>query len=113
MGKMLLVATLFALIIHEAGHALAVILTRAGKVQGLVFHLKGIGLKWEPYSHDPIKRSVVSLSGSAVNLGLATLFIIAGFEILALANLVFGVVNLLPLPGSDGLRAYGSIKGTT
>lgn len=108
----MILATLFALIVHEAGHALAVILTRAGKLQSLVFNLKGIGLKWKPHAHNPIKRSVVSLSGSAVNLGLAALFIIAGFEILALANLVFGGVNLLPLPGSDGLRAYVSIRGT-
>ena len=107
---MLVVATLFALIVHEAGHALAIILTRAGKLQGVVFHLKGIGVKWEPYSHDPFKRSVVSLSGPAVNLGLAALFVIAGFEILAFANLVFGAVNLLPLPGSDGARAYVSIR---
>jgi Zn-dependent protease len=103
-------AIVFTLFVHEAGHILAILLTRAGKVQGMVVCLKGIGVKWEPYGHDPFKRSVVSLSGSAINLALAIVFYSAGLEMLGMANLVFGLINLMPLPGADGLRAFNSLK---
>jgi len=104
------IALLFVLIIHEAGHALAILLTHAGRIKGFVLNWKGIGVKWSPYSYEPVKRVVVSLAGSYVNLVLAAVFYIAGFELLGLANLTFGVANLLPLPNSDGLRAVAHLK---
>ena len=103
-------AIVFTIFVHEAGHILAIVLSRAGKVQGMVVCLKGIGVKWEPYGHDPFKRSLVSFSGSAINLALAIVFYSAGLELLGMTNLVFGFVNLLPLPGADGLRAFNSLK---
>gem|GEM_PF-1935278 len=103
-------AIAFTLFVHEAGHMAAIVLTRAGKVQGMVVCLKGIGVKWEPFGHEPFKRSVVSFAGSGVNLALAVIFYSAGLDLFGMANLVFGLVNLLPLPGADGLRAFNSLK---
>ena len=112
-GKVIIstvISILFVLAVHEAGHALAIILTRAGQVKGLVLSLRGIGVEWEPYGYDPAKRSVVSLSGSAVNIIFAVIFFATGLYALGLANLIFGVMNLMPLPGSDGSRAFASLK---
>ncbi len=106
----MIIAVLFAVAVHEVGHAMAIIATRAGEVKGMVISLKGIGVKWEPSAHDPVKRSIVSLSGSAINLALAYIFFTAGLEMFALTNLVFGAVNLLPLPGADGLRAFAHLR---
>ena len=61
--------------VHELGHALAVILTRAGKVQGMVLNWRGIGLKWEIYCHEPLKRTIVPITGPGINLTLAAAFL--------------------------------------
>ena len=106
----MLITILFVLAVHEAGHALAIIFTRAGQIKRMVVCLKGVGVEWEPYGYEPIKRSIVSLSGSAVNILFAVIFYSVGLDALGLANLVFGVVNLLPFPGADGLRAFASLK---
>ena len=76
----------------------------------LLLQWKGIGVRGEPFAYEPAKRVIVSLSGSAVNLVFAAAFYSVGLPLLGLAGLVFGIVNLLPLPGSDGLRAYCSLK---
>ena len=107
---LIITSVIFALTVHEAGHILGIIMTRAGKVQGMVACWKGIGVKWEPYAYEPLKRSIVSLSGSAVNLAFAAAFYGAGLEVLGMVNLVFGVINLLPLPNSDGLRALNNLR---
>ena len=107
---LMVLAIIFTVFVHEAGHMAAIVLSRAGKVQGMVVCLKGIGVKWEPFGHEPFKRSLVSFSGSGVNLVLAVIFYSAGLELLGMTNLVFGFVNLLPLPGADGLRAFNSLK---
>ena len=60
-----------------------------------------------------IMRMIVSLSGSGLNFIFAAIFSLAGMETLGMINLVFGVVNLLPLPGSDGLRVFHNLKDTT
>ncbi|MDW7739073.1 MAG: M50 family metallopeptidase [Bacillota bacterium] len=106
----MIIAILFTVFIHEAGHALGIMLTRAGRIQGLVLNLKGIGISWEPYANEPLKRTFVSLAGPAINLLFAISFFITGQELLFLTNLVFGLVNLLPLPGSDGSRVLTNLK---
>lgn len=106
----IVILIIFVFTVHEAGHILAIILTKAGKVKGLAVNWRGIGVKWETNGYEPFKRSVVSLSGSVVNLAFAVLFFSVGLEMLGFANLVFGVVNLFPLPGSDGLRALANLK---
>ena len=98
------------LFIHEGGHILAILFTHAGVIKDIVINWKGIGVKWNPYGYEPFKRMIVSLSGSGLNFVFAAIFFLAGMETLGLINLVFGVVNLLPLPGSDGLRVFHNLK---
>lgn len=85
------------IILHEVGHIVA----------ALAFNLKvkaiGISRRCRPYirhqSGTVDQNVVVSLSGPGLNIALALVFWHTGFGLL---NLVFGVVNLLPLRGSDG-----------
>ena len=106
----MLIAVLFAVAVHEMGHALAILSTRAGRIEGIVINLRGIGLKWDSYGDEPLKRTVVTLAGPLVNLVFAAYFYSMGFDTFGMANLVFGVVNLMPLPGSDGLRAFAHLR---
>ena len=106
----LIITVFITLLIHESGHILAIIFTRAGRVKGIVVCLKGIGVKWEFSVYDPVKRSVVSLAGPIASLISATIFYSIGFDNLGFVNLLFGLLNLLPLPGSDGLKTILSLK---
>jgi len=106
----MIISVALAIAFHELGHILAIIITRAGEVKGFIINFKGFGVKWSPHAKEPYKRALVSLSGPAVNIALAAILYAAGFEFFALANLVFGVVNMLPLPGADGLRAFTQLK---
>ncbi|MBW6464776.1 MAG: hypothetical protein K0B84_11435 [Firmicutes bacterium] len=101
---------LLTLFIHEGGHMLAIFITRAGKIKDIAINWKGIGVKWNPYGYKPFKRMIVSLSGSGLNFIFAAIFFLEGMETFGMINLVFGVVNLLPLPGSDGLRVFHNLK---
>jgi Zn-dependent protease len=101
---------LLTLFIHEGGHILAILFTHAGEIKDIVIRWKGIGVKWEPYAYEPFKRFIVSLSGSGLNFIFGAIFFLAGMETLGLINLLFGAVNLLPLPGSDGLRVFHNLK---
>ncbi len=109
-GLFLLAVMIFTFGVHEAGHAMAILLTHAGRLKGIAVNWKGIGIKWEPFAYEPLKRAAVSLAGPAVNMALAIVFFSTGLELLGLANLVFGVVNLMPLPGSDGLRVASNLS---
>ena len=106
----LIAVMIFTFGVHEAGHVMAILLTRAGRLKGIVVNWRGIGIRWEASAYVPLKRAAVSVSGPALNMVLAFLFFSAGLELLGMANLVFGGVNLLPLPGSDGLRVASSLS---
>ena len=106
----LTITMLFTLVVHEGGHIMAILLTHAGRVKNIAITWKGIGVRWEPFAYEPFKRAIVSLAGPAVNLAFAAAFYTVGLPLLGLAGLVFAIVNLLPLPGSDGLRAYYNLK---
>jgi len=106
----LTITMLFTLVVHEGGHIMAILLTHAGRVKNIAVTWKGVGVRWEPFAYEPAKRVIVSLSGSVVNLAFAAFFYSVDLPLLGLAGLIFGIVNLLPLPGSDGLRAYCSLK---
>lgn len=106
-----MIAVICALLFHEIGHLLAILFTRAGRVEGVVLCKKGFGIKWEPYSHDPFKRAVISLAGPGMNLLLAGLFYLSGYEYWGLCNLIFGLINLLyPSKSADGYRAIEVLK---
>lgn len=105
---MLLIGMLIGIVLHELAHVLAIKITKAGKVLKLHFSLKGLGIEWEPYDkNNYTKRIIVTLSGSLANLLVAGLCFAGGLVDIALANLIFGLINLLlPLRYADGRRAF-------
>ena len=91
---------LVAMASHEAAHIVAAL--------ALGIKVKRVGLGWKGIytvrdSGPPGKNMLVSLAGPAMNLVLLPFWHL--LPIFGLANLCCGVVNLLPIEGSDGLRA--------
>lgn len=91
---------LLAMVLHEIGHVCV--------AQGLGLKVKNVGFNWKGMytvreAGPPEISLQVSLAGPLTNLALIPLWSIS--PIFGLANLVCGVTNLLPIPGSDGKRA--------
>ena len=92
-----------AYLLHEVAHA------AMGEFLGL--RVKGVECSWRGiavrlHRGPQWKNLLVHLAGPGFNLLMAA----AAFRLLPhfyLANLVFGGVNLLPLPYSDGMQAMG------
>jgi len=96
---------LVGLVLHEAGH---VCLARA-----LGLQIKHIGMNWwGPYivreSGSPTADAMVSAAGPLVNLVLATMMW-QDWRTFAVANLLLGLTNLLPLPKCDGGRILRAV----
>ena len=94
-----------ALVFHEAAH---IVIARA-----LWVRVKRIGISWRgPYivreTGRPEANLLIAIAGPLINLVLAVLFW-NGAPAFAQINLVLGVSNLLPLPGSDGFRAWTAL----
>jgi Zn-dependent protease len=92
--------TVVSMVFHEAGH-IAVALALGIKV-------KKVGLGWKGLytvrEAGPLRKNLpVSLAGPAMNLALALTW--HWLPVFGLANLCCAVVNLLPIEGSDGMRA--------
>ncbi|MGA8041903.1 MAG: M50 family metallopeptidase [Terracidiphilus sp.] len=93
------------MMLHEMGHLMAAF------VLGL--RVRGVGINWKGLymvrETGPLGSNLlVSLAGPVANLLLALLWYRAA--LFSLANLCFGLVNLLPIQGSDGDRILGSIE---
>ena len=91
---------LVAMVSHEVAH-IATALALGIKVKRVGVGWKGIYTVRAP--GPPGKSIVVSLAGPVLNLALLPFWHL--LPIFGLANLCCGVVNLLPIEGSDGLRA--------
>lgn len=96
-----------AMMLHEGGHLTAALC--------LGVRIRSVGLDWKGVyvvrEAGPLwKNLVVTFAGPFTNL-LFSLFFhqSAGFS---LANLCFGLVNLLPIQGSDGERILGYLEKT-
>ena len=94
-----------AMMLHEMGHLVAAFL--------LGLRIRGVGINWKGMymvrETGPLGSNLlVSLAGPVANLLLAFLWYHAAS--FSLANLCFGLVNLLPIQGSDGDRILGSIE---
>jgi Zn-dependent protease len=93
---------LLAILLYELAHV-AVALALRVKVYQVGISWKGVYLRRERGT--PRRNLAIALAGSAVTLGLALLVhrVSPGF---ALCSVVVGLANLLPIPASDGLRAF-------
>ena len=94
-----------AMVLHEAGH-LAVALLLGLRIYKFGVNWKGMYVLREA---GPLASNLlVSLAGPVTNLLLSfAWYHKASFS---LANLCFGLVNLLPIQGSDGERIFQSIE---
>ena len=91
---------LVAMAFHEAAH-IVVAMALGIKVKKIGLGWKGIYTVRDP--GPPNKNLLVSLAGPLMNLALILTWY--WFPIFGLANLCCGVVNFLPIEGSDGERA--------
>jgi Zn-dependent protease len=98
---------LSVLLIHELGHVLpSLLLTKPRKIWGIGFSWTGFHVV---LTNDiPKVELLVSLGGPLANIlmiGFAP-----WFPLFAVLNFVFGYVNLLPIPPSDGWTAWKKWK---
>ncbi|HYY69389.1 MAG TPA: site-2 protease family protein [Terriglobales bacterium] len=101
----LLSAGLLAIALHELAHVLV------ARRYGL--QVKRFGVAWRGVyivrqQGRPIEEFCTALAGPAINLVLASVSW-GIWPVFAAANLIVGMYNMLPLPGSDGLRAWRAI----
>lgn len=87
-----------AFVLHEAGHALTALWFRVP--------VRRVGICWKGVYVQRARTTgwqevCICLAGPAVNLLLA--LVLPGMA--GLCNLVFGVVNLMPIKNSDGTHA--------
>jgi Zn-dependent protease len=91
---------LLVILLHEVGHIAA--------AWWLGICVKRVGVSWKGMyivreSGPPVANMITTLAGPFLNLALAASWPVS--HEFAIANLVFGLGNLLPMKGSDGLRA--------
>ena len=101
----LLLLIILVYLTHEAGHALAIALTGAGRLKGVVFNLTGVGLRWEQSDFTAWKLLIVALAGPAANILAGLMAILAGLPVVfTVCQFVFGLVNLVFawVPAADG-----------
>lgn len=97
-------ACFLAAMVHELGHALAVLLC-GGRITGVMLSFRGARMDAAPL---PVGAELVCvLAGPAVSLTLGLL--LPWFPRLALCGFVQGVYNLLPLGRLDGARAVACL----
>jgi Zn-dependent protease len=94
-----MVVGLAAMVFHEAAH-IVIALALGIRVKKVGLAWKGVYTVREP--GPPDRNLLISVAGPLMNLALAQLS--GWLPTFGLANLIFGVVNLLPIPGSDGVR---------
>ena len=109
---------LLSALCHELGH-LAALRLAGTEVELLRLTAFGAEIRADTRYLPYPKEILCTLAGPAVNLVLALVFArIAGDYVLAGANLLLGVFNLLPVPSLDGGRAlfllvsWGADPGT-
>jgi Zn-dependent protease len=111
LGLLLGVLLLASILLHEISHLLTATLFRVPMYE------LGIKPAGAYIRRAPARRRrdeiLIAASGPMVNLLIVIPLIFVpklGYQI-AMCNLVIGVVNLLPLPSSDGLRVLRNLAG--
>jgi Zn-dependent protease len=105
-------ATLLAFASHEGGHYLTARWLGV-KTYGFRINPRGIGLARDFGA--PIQNLAITIAGPLANFMLmGAIFFTPWLGVLAvwvtLVNFVIGGFNLLPLPGSDGMRALALLR---
>lgn len=102
---------LASLLLHEAGHILAAAALKV-PVREFGIELRGTYVR-RAFSTRRRDEILIAASGPLVNLLLVVplLFVPRLGPQLALCNLMLAVINLLPLPASDGLRILRNLSG--
>lgn len=104
----LLIALGATLVVHELGHAAAAAALRLPWQPVLTRHGPGMKIGSDDFALTRREVTLTSAGGPVANILLAAAAIHFGLGLLALLNLEFAVLNLLPFPRSDGRRIlYG------
>jgi Zn-dependent protease len=101
----MLIDAVASILVHEVGHLVTAFLLKV--------KVKRVGITWKgPYikreSGTPSRNLAITLAGPGINI-LLTVVTRHTYPAFALANLVLGVFNLLPIPTFDGHRALRAI----
>jgi Zn-dependent protease len=115
---LLLVLVGTSLLAHELAHA--VVARRAGyRVDGITLSLLGGVTAWSGEAPSPHVAVRIAAAGPATSAVLALAFVAAGeltgdlggvLQVGAAVNLLDALVNLLPLPTSDGLAIARALR---
>jgi hypothetical protein len=100
---------LAAILIHEAGHVLA----------AWVFHFRFLGIGFNllgPYvrvfgNYSQPENTIVALAGPGANCVAGAILAAAGLPATGRLVALVGLVNMLPIPGSDCWRAMRAVQG--
>ena len=98
-----------AIVIHECGHALAAWIFRFRFI-GIGFGILG------PYvrvfgNYRRTENAIVALAGPGANCLAGGILAKFGMPAAGLLVAGVGIINLLPIPGSDGLKAIRAVLG--
>jgi Zn-dependent protease len=104
---------LASLLLHEAGHILTASFLRVS-VREFGLRLGG-AYNRRAYATRRRDEILIAASGPLMNLLLVVplIFVPRLGPQLATCNLILGIINLLPLPSSDGLRILRNLWGST
>lgn len=97
---------LLSILLHESGHILTMKLLGV-KIQGLTLLPAGIDIESDKNRVSYQKELAISLSGGAMNILIFLLF--WEYEFFACANLLYALLNLLPIKGLDGGSVLESV----
>lgn len=111
MGLPITVFLVLSLILHELGHVTMAMLLRV-RVSEIGLRLKGAYIRRAPAGH-PYDEALIAFAGPMANFCLMVAFIYMPWigHRLSLGNLAIGLINLLPIPASDGRRIWNSLLG--
>ncbi|MBQ4561468.1 MAG: hypothetical protein IJA55_03940 [Clostridia bacterium] len=95
-----------AVLLHEAGHLLVMVLFGIG-VESVVLLPVGIDIKREQKYISYPREILLSLAGIAVNI--AVFLLLCGHGFFACTNFLYALINLMPVKGLDGGNALEAI----
>lgn len=94
-----------SVLLHEAGH-LSVMLALGIEIEKITVLPIGIDIKRKRKYISYPKEIILALAGAAVNI--LVFFIFKKYEFFAYTNLLYALINLLPVKGLDGGNALGA-----